>query len=90
MVESNSVEVRCRRCREVLMSVAVIAVVEGTPILCYILVCAPCAQAMDASSASTCPECGRECPEDERVEGGMKCGNCAYPGQNNEAVDEAK
>ena len=89
MVESNSVEVRCSRCREVLESVAGIAVVEGAPILCYILVCALCAQAMD-SSASICPECGRSCPEDERVQAGMKCGNCAYPGQNNETVDEAK
>lgn len=86
MVESSSVEVRCSRCLEVLESVAGVAVVEDAPILCYALFCASCAQAL----ASVCPECGRECPEDERVAGGMKCGNCAYPGTNNETVDEAK
>ena len=34
--------------------------------------------ALPVESVAICPECGLECPDDDRVAAGMKCGICAY------------
>jgi len=34
--------------------------------------------ALPVESVAICPECGLECPDDDRVAAGMRCGPCAY------------
>jgi len=38
----------------------------------------PCCGADLADLDEFCPECERHLPDDERVQAGMKCGQCAY------------
>ena len=33
---------------------------------------------LPVESVAICPECGLECPDDDRVAAGMRCGPCAY------------
>jgi len=33
---------------------------------------------LPVESVAICPECGLECPDDDRVAAGMRCGTCAY------------
>ena len=56
--------------------------VEGGEELDELMICPSCKRIGCFTLSGACPECGDYKPEDERVQQGMKCGQCAYGSGN--------
>ena len=79
--DGDNIEIyQCYECKEYFEAGGV---VYATPDGMYL--CENCFE--DWQAKNTCPECGEERPDDDRVKAGMKCGFCAY-GQENEKTED--